>query len=190
MVFGENDSSCLWNFLKTYIFWIFDHIYRTYNQIKYRNIWFAKVIIILLMTAQVLFWMFFLKKSCTLMPLSILLLPARAYSSSLFCLVITCNHLPFFKNFQIWNIFAQIFKYFAPFQHFFAHFLKNCTHYLTLWFVTLCNVPPDWLVGYSGLIWIVQKWIYDHGVNSNYTASGLFTVLHISSDIFSAHSIP
>ena len=48
-VFGENDSRRLSNFLQTHIFWKFDHISRTYNQINYRNIWFAKVAIILIM---------------------------------------------------------------------------------------------------------------------------------------------
>ena len=55
-VFGENDSRRLSNFLQTHIFWNFDHISRIYNQINYRNIWFLKVIIILIMTAQVLFF--------------------------------------------------------------------------------------------------------------------------------------
>ena len=41
---------------------------------------------------------------------------------------ITC---PFSKYFQILYIFAQIFKYFALFQHLFTFFLKNCTHDLT-----------------------------------------------------------
>ena len=54
-VFGENDSHCLSNILKTHIFLKYDHISRTYNQINYRNVLFPKVIIILLMTAQVLF---------------------------------------------------------------------------------------------------------------------------------------
>ena len=40
---------------------------------------------------------------------------------------ITCH---FSKYFQILYIFAQIFKYFAIFQHFFALFLKNRTHAL------------------------------------------------------------
>ena len=56
--FGENDSCCLTNFL---------HISRTYNQINCRNIWFAKVTIILIMMAQVLFSIFFPKKTRTLM---------------------------------------------------------------------------------------------------------------------------
>ena len=55
-VFGENDSCLLSNFLQTHIFWKFDHISRTYNQINYRNIWFVKVTIILIMMAQVLFF--------------------------------------------------------------------------------------------------------------------------------------
>ena len=77
----------------------------------------------------------------------------RAHSSSLLRVIITCDHLPFFKiflnfvhfcpdfqifcpfsekkYFQILYIFAQIFKYFAHFQHLFALFLKNCTHPLT-----------------------------------------------------------
>ena len=61
-VFGENDSRCLSNFLKTPIFWKCDQIFRTYNQINYRNIWFGKVIIILLMTTQVLFFDVFFEK--------------------------------------------------------------------------------------------------------------------------------
>ena len=65
-VFGENDSHRLSNFLQTHIFWNFDHISRIYNQINYRNIWFPKVIIILIMTAQVLFSMFFSQKNAHL----------------------------------------------------------------------------------------------------------------------------
>ena len=61
-VFGESDSRCLSNFLQTHIFWIFDHISRIYNQIKYRNIWFEKVTIILIMTVQVLFFDVFFEK--------------------------------------------------------------------------------------------------------------------------------
>ena len=38
----------------THSFWNFVHISRTYNQINHRNIRFAKVIIILIMTTQVL----------------------------------------------------------------------------------------------------------------------------------------
>ena len=53
--FGENNSRCLPNFLQTHVFWNFDHISRTYNQINYRNIWLTKVIITLTMTAQMLF---------------------------------------------------------------------------------------------------------------------------------------
>ena len=61
-LFGENDSRRLSNFLQTHIFWKFYHISRIYNQINYRNIWFAKVIIILIMTAQVIFFHAFSKK--------------------------------------------------------------------------------------------------------------------------------
>ena len=50
------------NFSQTHIFWNFDHISRTSNQINYRNIWFAKVMLILIMTAQVLFFDVFFKK--------------------------------------------------------------------------------------------------------------------------------
>ena len=49
---------------------MFDRIYRTYNQINYRTIWFGKVRIILAMTAQVLFSMIFLIKTNILMLLS------------------------------------------------------------------------------------------------------------------------
>ena len=59
--------------LETRIFWNFDHISRTSNQINYRNTWFAKVTIILIMATQVFFFlMFFSKKTRTLMPLSFL----------------------------------------------------------------------------------------------------------------------
>ena len=53
-VFGENDSCHLSNFLQIQIFWNFYHTSRICNQIYYRNIWFPKVIIILIMTAKVL----------------------------------------------------------------------------------------------------------------------------------------
>ena len=62
LVFGENDSRRLSNFLQTHIFWKFDHISRTYNQINYRNIWFVKVTIILIIMSQVLFFHIFFKK--------------------------------------------------------------------------------------------------------------------------------
>ena len=67
----KNGSCCLFNFLQTQIFWKFYHISRTYNQINYRNIWFAKLTRILIMMAQVhLFDIFFSKKAHTLMPLN------------------------------------------------------------------------------------------------------------------------
>ena len=69
-VFGENDSRRLSNFLQTHIFWNFDHISRICNQINYRNIWFPKVIIILIMTTQV-FSTLFPKKTRTLMLLTL-----------------------------------------------------------------------------------------------------------------------
>ena len=61
-VFGEKDSRRLSNFLQTHIFWNFDHISRICDQINYRNIWFPRVIIILLITAQVLFFNVFSEK--------------------------------------------------------------------------------------------------------------------------------
>ena len=60
--FGENESRHLSNFLQTHIFWNFDHISRICNQINYRNIWFPKVIMILYMTEQVLFFQCFFQK--------------------------------------------------------------------------------------------------------------------------------
>ena len=68
-VFGKNDSRRLHIFFQTYIFWNFDYISRTYNQINNSTFWFAKVTIILIMIAQVLFLVFFLKKNRTLIPL-------------------------------------------------------------------------------------------------------------------------
>ena len=71
LVFGENESRYLSNFLQTHIFWNLDHISRIYNQIKYRNIWFEKVTITIIMTAQVLYFHVFLpKKTRTLMLLN------------------------------------------------------------------------------------------------------------------------
>ena len=61
-VFGENDSTHWSIFFQTHIFWNFDHISRIYDQINYRNIWFLKVIMVLIMTAQVLFFNDFSKK--------------------------------------------------------------------------------------------------------------------------------
>ena len=61
-VFGENGSRRLSNFLQIHIFLNFGHISRTCNQINYRKIWFSKVTIILIMTAQVLFFNVFSKK--------------------------------------------------------------------------------------------------------------------------------
>ena len=61
-IFGENDSRCLSNSLQNHIFWNFDHISRTCNEINYRNIWFEKVIIIFIMTAQLLFFNVFFRK--------------------------------------------------------------------------------------------------------------------------------
>ena len=62
LVFGDNDCRCLSNFLQTHIFLNFDDFSRIYNQINYRNILFRKVMIILIMTAQVLFFNLFFKK--------------------------------------------------------------------------------------------------------------------------------
>ena len=72
LVFGKNNSCCLSKFLQTHIFWNFNHISRIYNQINYRDIWFAKEMIILTMTVQVPFYDVFLKRACTLMSLRIM----------------------------------------------------------------------------------------------------------------------
>ena len=58
-VFGEKGSHSLSNFLQIHFFLNFvnfDHIFTTYNQINDRNIWFAKVTIIIIMVAQVLLY--------------------------------------------------------------------------------------------------------------------------------------
>ena len=62
MILGENDSRRWSNFLQTHIFWNFGHISRIYNQINYSSIWFLKVIMILVMTTQVLFFNDFSEK--------------------------------------------------------------------------------------------------------------------------------
>ena len=53
-------------FLQTHIFWNFNHVSRICNQItttnNYRNIWFLKVIIIIFVTVQVLFFNVFSEK--------------------------------------------------------------------------------------------------------------------------------
>ena len=85
LVFGENDSLRLSNFLKAHFFGNFDHIYRIYNQINYRTICFPKVIIILVMT--VFFNVFFPKKTRTLMPLSILKMNLKQ-NTYLYCIII------------------------------------------------------------------------------------------------------
>ena len=69
--FNKNDSHCWSNFLQTNIFGNFDRICRIYNQTNYKDIWFAKVITILLWRHMRLFSMFLSKKTCTLMPLSL-----------------------------------------------------------------------------------------------------------------------
>ena len=81
-VFGENDSFRLSNFLQTHIFWKFDHISRTYNQINYRNVWFPKVIIILIMTAQALFFNAFSEKDQHFNAVEHLVLPKFILSPS------------------------------------------------------------------------------------------------------------
>ena len=69
-VFGKNDSRRLSNFLRTHIFWKFDYISRTYNQINYRNIWFAKVTTLIMMTEVFFFFGIFVEKGRTWIPLS------------------------------------------------------------------------------------------------------------------------
>ena len=61
-VFRKNDSRCWSNFFETHIYWNFDHISKTFHQINYSDIWFAKVIIILIMTAEGLSFDVFFKK--------------------------------------------------------------------------------------------------------------------------------
>ena len=56
-LFGENDSRRLSTFLQTHNFWRSGHISRIYNEIKYKNIWLAKLTIILIMMAQVSFFL-------------------------------------------------------------------------------------------------------------------------------------
>ena len=73
------------NFLQTCIFGNFEHISRIWNRINYRNIWFPKVIINLIMPAQVLFFQcFFLKKTHTLMPLRKVLFSSRSPCPALY----------------------------------------------------------------------------------------------------------
>ena len=110
-VFDENDSHCLSNFLQTHTFWKFDHISRTYNQINYRNIWFPKVIRILIMTAQVLFFDIFSKKDPHLNVVECVLRSHETFCVTLlicFVLLIRCwyRSLPYtfiyFFEFSLW----------------------------------------------------------------------------------------
>ena len=78
-VFGENDSRCLSTFLQSHIFWKFDHISRTCNRINCRNIWFAKVTIILNMMTQVLFFDTFSEKDSHLNPAEFIVLFLSIY---------------------------------------------------------------------------------------------------------------
>ena len=57
-VSGKNDPAVYLIFYKLIFFWNFDHVSRTYNQVNYRNIWFAKVVIIFIRTGQALFCVF------------------------------------------------------------------------------------------------------------------------------------
>ena len=61
-VFGKKNSPGLSTFLQKHIFRMSDHISKTDNQINHGNISFPKVIIILIITTQMLFPMFFPKK--------------------------------------------------------------------------------------------------------------------------------
>ena len=57
------------DFLQTLVFFeTFNHIFRTYNQINYRNIWFPKVILIFIRMSQA-FFNVFSKKTRSLMSL-------------------------------------------------------------------------------------------------------------------------
>ena len=60
-----------------------------------------------------------------------------------FCVIIACNYLPFFKIFSSFVRFCQIFKYLVLFQHFFALFLKNCTHALAIFRIALVDPPTQ-----------------------------------------------
>ena len=113
-VFDENDSHCLSSFLQTHTFWKFDHISRTYNQINYRNIWFPKVIRILIMTAQVLFFDIFSKKDPHLNVAECVLRSQETFCVTLlicFVLLIRCwySSLPYtfiyFFEFNLWHFY-------------------------------------------------------------------------------------
>ena len=58
---GENDFFSLSDFLETHIFWNFDSISRAYNEISPKNLWFTRVITILIWRHRCLFFMFFEK---------------------------------------------------------------------------------------------------------------------------------
>ena len=72
-VFVESDSLRLSIILQIHIFLKFDHISRICNQINYSNIWFPKVITVLIMTVQVLFFNVFSKKDLHLNAVELIL---------------------------------------------------------------------------------------------------------------------
>ena len=97
-LFVKNDSRRLSHFLQTHIFWKFDHISRTYNQINYRKTWFGKVIIILIMMTQVLFLDIFFEKDPHLNAVKVYLARAHGMQWSKYlalwpclkCLLLVC----------------------------------------------------------------------------------------------------
>lgn len=62
LVSGKSSSCRLANFLEMYSFGKFDHVSRNYNWIKFRIVWFAKVIIIFIKTTQVYIFDMLLEK--------------------------------------------------------------------------------------------------------------------------------
>ena len=156
-VFGENNSHHLSNFLQTHIFWKFDHISKTYNQINYRNIWFAKVTIILLMIAQVLFLIFFSKKTHTLMSLSFPRPPVFTGELNL----VVKNQTAFWRNFDSLPLSVKVmFPWWR--KHSILKIIKwkpnlkvSIIHYV---FSKLFAVlPQEWIGSQCMIVWYIFK---------------------------------
>ena len=82
----------------------------------------------------------------------------RAFSSSLLHVIITCNHLPFFKIFSNFVYICPNFQIFClspPFFTFYALFLKNRMHALTFW-----NTPWAYILNIGFLYFFKPNAVY------------------------------
>ena len=128
-------------FFKTFI------IFLTYNQINNSNIWFAKVTIILIPIVQVLFSVFFSKKTRTLVPLS-------------FCFRFTYTH--YSKGFKV--LFLHIYIYIYIHIHLYIYIY---TISLTLRKIQVFSNFPHRNVSYPDYFCVLQQMFIYLPFNSN-----------------------